>query len=58
MSESLMKLAANISRENLFHVGTCFGKFSKSGKCKLHITALDYVAKYAKNKVWLKSQGE
>ena len=53
-----MKLAANISRENLFHVGTCFGKFSKSGKCKLHITALDYVAKYAKNKVWLKSQGE
>ena len=34
-------------------MGTCFGKFSKSGKFKLHITALDYVAQYAKYKVRL-----
>ncbi|KAJ7932528.1 hypothetical protein B0H13DRAFT_2517147 [Mycena leptocephala] len=30
----------------------------KSGKFKLHITALDYIAKYAKYKVWIKPNGE
>ncbi|KAG1846881.1 hypothetical protein F4604DRAFT_1884113 [Suillus subluteus] len=39
-------------------VGTCFGKFSKSGKFKLHVTALDHIAQYAKYKVWIKSNGE
>jgi len=42
----------------LFHVGTCFGKFTKSGKFKLHVTCLDYLTKYCKNKVWLKPNGE
>jgi hypothetical protein len=32
-------------------MGTCFGKFSKSGKFKLTITCLDWLAKYAKYKV-------
>lgn len=39
-------------------VGTCFGKFTKGGKFRLSITCLDYLSKYAKNKVWLKPQGE
>lgn len=32
ISETQMKAANNISRDNLLHVGTCIGKFTKSGK--------------------------
>ena len=39
-------------------MGTCFGKFTKTGKFRLHITSLDYLAKYAKNKIWIKPSGE
>jgi len=46
-----MRLAVSVARPNLVSLGTCFGKFSKSGKFKLHITALDYLAQYAKYKV-------
>jgi len=46
-----MRLGISVARPNLVSVGTCFGKFSKSGKFKLHITALDYLAQYAKYKV-------
>ncbi|EGR28945.1 hypothetical protein IMG5_166370 [Ichthyophthirius multifiliis] len=58
MSETLMKACQNITREQLMHVGTCFGKFTKGGKFRLSITCLDYLVKFAKNKVWLKPQGE
>ena len=68
-----MRLGISVARSNLVSLGTCFGKFSKSGKFKLHITALDYVAQYAKYKVcphilnwlntelfqiWIKPNGE
>ena len=43
-----MKASTSISRDNLLHVGTCLGKFTKSGKFRLHITALEYLAQYAK----------
>jgi 60S ribosome subunit biogenesis protein NIP7 len=56
LSESQMKLATNISRENLISLGTCFGKFTKGGKFKLHITCLDYIAQYSPNKVWVRYQ--
>lgn len=46
-----MRLGISVARPNLVSLGTCFGKFSKSGKFKLHITSLDYIAKYAKYKV-------
>ena len=46
-----MRLSISVARSNLVSLGTCFGKFSKSGKFKLHITALDYLAQYAKYKV-------
>ncbi|OCH96208.1 hypothetical protein OBBRIDRAFT_718939 [Obba rivulosa] len=53
-----MRLGISVARPNMVSLGTCFGKFSKSGKFKLHITALDYLAQYAKYKVWIKPNGE
>lgn len=43
-----MKLATNVARENLISLGTCIGKFTKTKKFKLHITALDVIAPLAK----------
>lgn len=43
-----MKHAACISRKELISFGTCFGRFTKGGNFHLHITALDYLAPYAK----------
>ena len=48
ISESIMKAATSISRDNLLHAGTCIGKFTKSGKFRLEITALEYLSQYAK----------
>lgn len=58
VSEALMLRAANISHDNLVSFGTCFGKFTKTKRFRLHITALDYLAPYAKYKVWLKPSAE
>ena len=43
-----MRKATNIARENLMSVGTCIGKFTKTRRFRLHITALDFMAPYAK----------
>lgn len=51
VSESSMRFAISVAKSNLVSLGTCFGKFSRSGKFKLHVTALDYLAQYAKYKV-------
>lgn len=48
LSEAQMKLASNIGRENLLSIGTCFGKFTKNDKFRLHISCLDYISQYAK----------
>lgn len=48
VSESIMKASTNISRDNLLHVGTCLGKFTKGGKFRLHITSIEYLSQYAK----------
>mmetsp|Transcript_1094 Transcript_1094/g.2040 ORF Transcript_1094/g.2040 Transcript_1094/m.2040 type:complete len:182 (+) Transcript_1094:90-635(+) len=58
VSESLMKASTSIAKDDLLHVGTCLGKFTKSGKFRLHITALDYISQYAKYKVWVKPSAE
>ena len=55
VSEASMRLSISVSRSNLVSLGTCLGKFSKSGKFKLHITSLDYLAQYAKYKVSCRS---
>lgn len=53
-SEKILKLAASISRDKLVLLGTCLGKFTKTHKFQLHITALDYLVPYAKYKVRMK----
>ena len=47
-SEAVMRRATNVARKNLISLGTCIGKFTKSGKFHLQITALDIIAPYAK----------
>lgn len=58
VSETVMKLSLSVSRDNLLSLGACFGKFTKSGKFRLHVTALDYLSQYAKYKVWVKPNAE
>ena len=53
-----MKRVENVPREKIATVGCCFGKFTKTNKFKLHITALDHLAAYAKSKIWLKQTAE
>ncbi|KAG9314259.1 hypothetical protein JVU11DRAFT_5047 [Chiua virens] len=53
VSESSMRLSISVARPNLVSLGTCFGKFTKTGKFKLHVTALDHIAQYTKYKVFL-----
>ena len=47
VSETVMKAAASVSRDSILSVGTCFGKFAKSGKFRLHITALEYLSQFS-----------
>ncbi|ORZ39233.1 cytosolic large ribosomal subunit protein [Catenaria anguillulae PL171] len=58
VSEALMRRAVSIGRDEMCALGTCFGKFTKSGLFRLHVTCLDILAKYAKYKVWVKPNGE
>ncbi|XP_060525381.1 60S ribosome subunit biogenesis protein NIP7 homolog [Cylas formicarius] len=58
VSETILKLASTIPDDNLICMGTCFGKFTKSGKFRLDITALNYLAPYAQCKIWLKPSAE
>ena len=55
---SLANLATSVARENLLSLGTCVGKFTKTGKFRLHITALDVIAPHARYKLWIKQNGE
>ena len=43
-----MRRATNVARKNLISLGICIGKFTKSKKFHLQITALDVIAPYAK----------
>ncbi|KAL6704196.1 ribosome biosynthesis protein nip7 [Coniothyrium glycines] len=55
---SLANLATSVARDNLLSLGICLGKFTKTGKFRLHITALSIVAPHARYKVWVKQNGE
>ncbi|MCJ1325992.1 ribosome biosynthesis protein nip7 [Thelotrema lepadinum] len=57
-SLAIANLATSIPRANLSSLGTCVGKFTKTGKFRLHITALDIIAPHARYKVWVKPNGE
>jgi 60S ribosome subunit biogenesis protein NIP7 len=56
--ESLANLATSVAREALLSLGTCLGKFTKTGKFRMHITSLDVIAPHARYKVWVKANGE
>ncbi|KAK6913786.1 UPF0113, pre-PUA domain [Dillenia turbinata] len=58
VSESLVKRATNIGRDNLVSLGTCIGKFTKGGKFHLTVQALPLLASNAKHKIWLKPTSE
>lgn len=58
VSSQLANLATSLPRTSLLSLGTCLGKFSKTGKFRLHVTALDYLAQHATYKVWVKPNGE
>ncbi|ODV63785.1 ribosome biosynthesis protein NIP7 [Ascoidea rubescens DSM 1968] len=58
VNEKIAKYATAIARQNLMSLGICFGKFTKTGKFRLHITSLEYISKYAKYKIWIKQNGE
>lgn len=55
---SLANLATSVSRDCLLSLGTCIGKFTKTGKFRLHITCLDVIAPHARHKLWIKPNGE
>ncbi len=58
MPLTIANLASSVARANLLSLGTCLGKFTKTGKFRLHITALDIIAPHARYKVWVKANGE
>lgn len=45
-------------RDKLVSLGICLGKFTKSGKFRLHITSLPILAEHARYKIWVKPNGE
>ena len=58
LNAEVLKMASHVGRDELISAGTMFGKFTKSGKFKLNVTCLDYLAKYCKYKLWVKPKGE
>ena len=58
VSEALLKHASALPRDKLHQIGCTFGKFTKTGKFRLHVTCLDYLAQHAQYKVWLKPSAE
>ncbi|KRX45611.1 60S ribosome subunit biogenesis protein NIP7 -like protein [Trichinella murrelli] len=57
-SEALMKRATAFSMNEIIAFGTCIGKFTKTKKFHLTITALDIIVPYCKCKVWVKANAE
>ncbi|XP_010845126.1 PREDICTED: 60S ribosome subunit biogenesis protein NIP7 homolog [Bison bison bison] len=49
VNEMILKLVVGISGDKLVLLGRYFGKFPKTHKFQLDISALDYLAPYAKN---------
>ena len=57
-SESVMKAAAHCARKQLLSFGTCIGRFTKTGRFRLVVSALNVIAPLAKSKIWLKPSAE
>ncbi|TDZ23734.1 60S ribosome subunit biogenesis protein NIP7 [Colletotrichum sidae] len=55
---SVANIATSIAREKLLSIGICLGKFTKTGKFRLHVTALPVLSEHARYKIWVKPNGE
>ena len=53
-----MRMSTNFKQRRLLTLGTCFAKITRSGKVHLQVTCLDFLAKHALHKVWLKPSAE
>lgn len=51
MKKELANLAVSFPREFLLSSGTMIGKFTKTGKFRVNLTALDLLAQHARYKV-------
>ncbi|EAY16673.1 protein C43E11.9, putative [Trichomonas vaginalis G3] len=58
MKEELLNLCKPFSFPLILSAGICMGKFTKTGRFFLQITALPIIAPYAQYKVWLKQSAE
>lgn len=47
-SERVLRQATSVSRDDLVAFGVCMGKFTKSKKFRLKVTALDVLSQHAK----------
>jgi 60S ribosome subunit biogenesis protein NIP7 len=58
VTERIARFATCIARPNLMSLGTCLGKFTKTGKFRLHVTSVNILSQHAKHKLWIKPNGE
>jgi len=58
VSASQLQACTSFARDKLMALGTLFGKITKSQKFHLTIQCLDFLAQYAKYKVWVKPNSE
>ncbi|MES1922318.1 ribosome biosynthesis protein nip7, partial [Bonamia ostreae] len=56
--KSNLRDAENVEKKKLFTTGVCLGKFTKTKKFRLNITALPILAEFAKHKIWIKQSSE
>jgi 60S ribosome subunit biogenesis protein NIP7 len=53
-----MRQATSISRDDLVTFGVCLGKFTKTRRFRLAVTALDVLSAHALYRVWVKPSSE
>jgi len=58
VAERLVGVAGSVAKKSLVALGVAMGKFTRSGKFKLHVTSLDVLSQHARFKVWLKPSAE
>ncbi|KAJ5558993.1 Pseudouridine synthase/archaeosine transglycosylase [Penicillium sp. DV-2018c] len=57
VKKEIANLSVSFPRDVLLSMGTMVGKFTKTGKFRLNLTALDLLAQHARYKVWIKPNG-
>jgi len=55
---SIANLATSITRNKLLSLGICLGRFTKSGRFRLHISALPLLAEHARYKMYIQPNGQ